>query len=91
LYRARLSIHSNADPSDPLSFKPLLLLNLNEGFKCCFGKHFLSIKIQSWTPKGYTRQSDWALFTLGLNLAHAALLAKSTSLTTRKKVANHSL
>jgi hypothetical protein len=30
------------------------------------------------------RQSDWASFTLGLNLA------KSTSLTTRKKVANHS-
>jgi hypothetical protein len=30
------------------------------------------------------RQSDWALFTLGLNLA------KSTSLNTRKKEANHS-
>jgi hypothetical protein len=33
----------------------------------------------SWTP-----QSDLALFTLGLNLA------KSTSLTMRRKVANHS-
>jgi hypothetical protein len=32
----------------------------------------------------FTRQSDWALFTLGLNLA------KSTSLTMQKKVANHS-
>jgi hypothetical protein len=30
------------------------------------------------------RQSDWALFTLGLNLA------KSTPLRTGKKVANHS-
>jgi hypothetical protein len=30
------------------------------------------------------RQSDWALFTLGLNLA------KSTSFATRRKVANHS-
>jgi hypothetical protein len=30
------------------------------------------------------RQSDWALFTLGLNLA------KSTPIATRRKVANHS-
>jgi hypothetical protein len=41
---------------------------------------------QSWTPKGYSspRQSDWALFTLGINLA------KSAPLCTGKKAANHS-
>jgi hypothetical protein len=37
----------------------------------------------SWTPNGYSRPPV-RLFTLGFNLA------KSTSLTTRKKVANHS-
>jgi hypothetical protein len=46
----------------------------------------LLFEIVWWTVYTVTvaRQSDWALFTLGLNLA------KSTSLTTRNKVANHS-
>jgi hypothetical protein len=41
-------------------------------------------ELASWTPKGYItiarHQSDWALFTLGINLAKSAPLCTGTAL-----------